>query len=81
MDIGVVLEDGILHRQLVEIGVEEGEDPFRKLGRPVEVHVVGCGKKRTGLTTDGIIGEETRMCYRSLLMTVVQELLLHVISV
>ena len=37
-DIFEILEDGALHRQLVQIGVEEGDDTRRVRQRAVKVH-------------------------------------------
>jgi hypothetical protein len=57
-----ILQDRTLHSQLVEVGVEEGDDPFRKRGRTVEVHgeVTGGGLQLEGgealLDMDGIEG-------------------------
>lgn len=39
-DILEVLEDGALHRQFVEVGVEEGNDALWVGRRAVEIHVV-----------------------------------------
>lgn len=51
MDIREVLEDGALHRQLVQVGVEEGDDALWVGRRAVEVHCRGgwskSGRKRT----------------------------------
>jgi len=45
-----ILQDCTLHGQLVEVGVEEGDDPFRKRGRTIEVHgdVMGGGFRLEG---------------------------------
>lgn len=40
--VGVVFEDGALHRQLVQISIEEGYDTFREGRRPVEIHDGRC---------------------------------------
>lgn len=38
LHIGEILQDCTLHSQLVEVGVEEGDDSFREWRRTVEVH-------------------------------------------
>jgi hypothetical protein len=40
LHIGEILQDCTLHSQLVEVGVEEGDDSLRKRRRTIEVH--GC---------------------------------------
>lgn len=39
VDVLEELEDGALHRQFVQIGVEEGDDPLWEGGGAVEIHV------------------------------------------
>jgi hypothetical protein len=38
LDIRKVLQDSALHSQLIEIGIEEGNNPLRERRRTVEVH-------------------------------------------
>ncbi len=40
LHIGEILQDRTLHSQLVEVGVEEGDDSLREWRRTIEVH--GC---------------------------------------
>ena len=38
LHIGEILQDCTLHSQLVEVGVEEGDDSLRERRRTIEVH-------------------------------------------
>ena len=48
LDILEKLEDGALHRQLVQVGVEEGDDALREGRRAVEVHCGGSAMRIRG---------------------------------
>jgi hypothetical protein len=44
LNVWKVLQDGALHSQFVEIGVQEGDYSFRKWRRSIEIHGGSFGK-------------------------------------
>jgi hypothetical protein len=44
LNVWKVLQDGALHGQLVEIGVQEGDYPLREWRRSIEIHGGSFGK-------------------------------------